>query len=182
MSDETTPKIEQDYHYQVDQQVSINGFFDVEINGETARFQITNRYGATPEKIVKTVKAAIDAFTLLRQEFPRNLVVAKPQEVRQPIDDSGNELPTVNTFTATRMTVDMHNGKLSFKACGGQFEKFGVAIYEEVMKAAGLSYDPTKPENIPNIAGWRVDWIEYTAGNGKQYKKVTRLLPGKSDF
>jgi hypothetical protein len=107
---------------------------------------------------------------------------AKPEIVRQAIDDNGNDFPPVNTFTASKLSVDIHNGKLSFRAHGGQFEKYGVAVYEEVMKAAGLSYDPTKPENIPNIAGWRVDWIEYTAGNGKQYKKATRLLPSRAEF
>src|SRR5687768_9721577 len=100
--------IEQDYHYQVEQQVSVNSFLDVEVGGETVRFQVTNRWGASPEKIVKTVRANIEAYTLLRQEFPRSFVQPPaPAVVRQPIDDGGNELPAIKSFTAERMSVEM---------------------------------------------------------------------------
>ena len=185
MSEETKP-IEQDYHYQVDQQVSVNAFLDIDILGETVRFQVTNRYGATPEKIIKTVKAEIEAYAALRQEFPRAIVQPQPQKptepTYQPIDDGGNDLPDVKSFTAEKLVVDMHDSKFSFKVTGGQFTQFGVTVYDEVLKAAGLKFDPSNAATVPNINGWRADWIEYPAKNGKMYKKVTRLVPGKAPF
>jgi hypothetical protein len=181
---EENKQVEMQFNYQVDQQVSVNAYFDTEISGETVRFQITSRYNSTPEKIVKTVNTAIAAFEMLRQEHPRQMI--QPQSPKEPryesVDDGGEKLPEVQSFTASKLSVSVTDGKISFKVMGGQFEKWGVTVYDEVMKAAGLSYDPNKPDNIPNISGWRVDWIEYQAKNGKMYKKVTRLLPSKSDF
>lgn len=59
------------FNYSVDQQVSVNAFIDVEVNGEPVKFQITSRYNSTAEKIVKTAKAAIDAYAQLRAEYQR---------------------------------------------------------------------------------------------------------------
>jgi hypothetical protein len=178
---DTTPK--QDYHYQVDQQVSVNSFLDVPIDGETVRFQVTNRYGASPEKIVKTVRANIEAYTILRQAFPRMIVQAPPQQQPpepqyQPIDDSGNSVPPVNSFTAEKMIVDMHDGKFFFKVMGGKFTKYGINVWDEVLKAAGIRFDAANPSAVPNIAGWRADYVEEFV-DGKTRRKVTRLLPPK---
>ena len=65
-------------NYNIDQKVSINAFFDVDINGEPVRFQVTSRYHATPEEIAKTTEAGIEAFTLLRQKYPRSLTTPAP--------------------------------------------------------------------------------------------------------
>jgi hypothetical protein len=181
---EQAPK--QDYHYQVDQQVSVNAFFDTEIMGETVRFQITSRHGSTPEKIIKNVDAAIQAYSILREKYPRNLTIPEPptpQEPKyQPIDDGGNDLPEVLTFTADLLTVDMHDGKFFFKVKGGKFTQFGVNVWPEVLKAANLTVDlSTVPPTIPNVAGWRADYIEEFK-DGKPRRKVTRLLPGKAPF
>src|SRR5688572_13047285 len=112
--------IEQEFHYQVDQQVSVNSFIDIEVEGETVRFQVTSRYGSSPEKIVKTARANIEAYTLLRQEFPRQFIQPPaPVVVRQPIDDGGNELPKVESFIVDKLIVSMHNGKFYFKVVGG---------------------------------------------------------------
>jgi predicted ester cyclase len=182
MLDQTeTPK--QDYHYQVDQQVSVNSFLDVPIDGETVRFQVTNRYGASPEKIVKTVRANIEAYTILRQAFPRMIVQAPPQQQPpepqyQPIDDSGSNLPPVNSFTAEKLSVSFTDGKFRFKVMGGKFTQYGITAWDEVIEAAGLKFDAANPGNIPNIAGWRVDYSE-TVKDGQTRRKVTRLLPPK---
>jgi hypothetical protein len=66
----STAPIQQDYHYQVDQQVSVNAFFEADVEGETVKFQVTSRYGSTPEKIVKTTEAAIEAYKILRAAYP----------------------------------------------------------------------------------------------------------------
>jgi len=78
-------KQEMEFMYQVDQQVSVNAFIDIDINGEAVRFQITNRYNSNPEKIVKTTQAAIEAFTQLRSLYPRSVQIpqSKPAEHKQ---------------------------------------------------------------------------------------------------
>ncbi len=181
MSDETKI-LEQSYHYQTDQQVSINGYFDVEINGETVKFQVTNRYGASPEKIVKTVKAAIDAFAMLRQEFPRQFI--KPPEmsqepVRHPIDDSGHAIPAIQKTVAERLSVEMKDGKFYYKVIAKPYTKFGITVWDETLKAAGVVVDHANPQNTPNISGWNVEYILNDQGKPQ---KVTRLLPAGSPF
>jgi hypothetical protein len=177
------PVAQQDYHYQVDQQVSVNSFIDIEVEGETVRFQVTSRYGSNPEKIVKTARANIEAYTLLRQEFPRNFVVPPPPVVvRQPIDDSGNELPTIKSFTADRLSVEFKDGKFYYKVIGAPFTKYGVNVWGEVLEACGITVDHANPNNPPNIAGWKAEYIEKES-NGKMVPaKVTRLLLGKAPF
>ena len=179
MATDTPQDIKQDYHYQVDQQVSVNSFLDVEVGGENVRFQVTNRYGATPEKIVKTVRANIEAFAILRETFPRALVQASaPQVVQQATGDN----PEVKSFTADRMSVEMKDGKFYYKVIGAPFTKFGVNVWDEVLQASGITIDHANPGNPPNIAGWKAEYIE-KENNGKMVPaKVTRLLPGKAPF
>lgn len=82
-----------EYQYQVDQQASVNAFFDVSIGVEFVRLQITARYGSTPDKIAKTTEALISAYGLLRAAHPLADVAPKPamstvnapQNVPQPI-------------------------------------------------------------------------------------------------
>ena len=176
-------KIEQDYHYQVDQQVSVNAFLDVDLIGETVRFQVTNRYGATTEKITKTVRANIEAYKLLRQEFPRQLAqpqkqqthVGPPEPEYVPVDDGGYNLPPVQRFTAEKLSVRMEDGKFFYKVMGGNFTQYGISVWPEVLQAANL---PTDTANMPSINGWIAEYTE-TQKDGKTRRKVTRLLPSK---
>lgn len=180
MTDETnTPN----YLYQVDQQVSVNAYFETEIGGETVRFQLTARYGATAEKIAKTLRTTIEAYQGLRQEFPRQVVTpptAPTEPTRHPIDDSGNEQPQVLTATAGRLSIEMKDGRYYYKVMdavfppGARGTKFGITVWGEVLQAAKL--DVSDPQQMPNINGWRVDYVL----NEKGYPaKVTRLLPPK---
>jgi hypothetical protein len=175
---DVTPK--QDYHYQVDQQVSVNSFLDVPIDGETVRFQVTNRYGASPEKIVKTVRANIEAYTILRQAFPRMIVQPNiPSEPRyQDIDDGGSDLPPVNSFIAEKLSVSYHDGKFYTKVMGGKWSQYGITIWDEVLEKAGIKIDVSNPQNVPSINGWRADYVEEIK-DGKTRRKITRLLPPK---
>lgn len=79
----TTPDVQQQYLYHTDQQVSVNAFIEVDVEGEPVRFQVTSRYGSTPEKIVKTTQAAIDAFKSLRASFPRPEGKTAPAQTQQ---------------------------------------------------------------------------------------------------
>lgn len=177
MLEQQSNELKQDYHYQVDQQVSVNSFLDVPIDGETVRFQVTNRYGASPEKIVKTVRANIEAYSILRQAFPRNVVQPSiptpPPPSYYDVDEGGND---ALWFTAEKLVVDMHDGKFFFKVLGGKFTKFGINVWDEVLKAAGIKIDMNNPQNVPNINGWRADYIEEVK-DSKTRRKVTRLQP-----
>ena len=180
MAEDKTPKME--YTYSVEQEASVNSYFDLEIGGETARFQITARYGTTPEKIVKTVDALITAYSNLRELYPRNLAtVSQPSPFDEPkrvaLDERGNEI-TIKTITADRLSVSMKDGKYYYKVIGKPFTEYGITVWPEVFEAAGLT---VKPDALPNIAGWYVEYSEKPANDkGKVWPdKVTRLLPPK---
>ena len=66
-----TPKKEIAYVYAVDQQVSINTFLDVDIDGETFKLQLTTRHQASTEKIVNDFLATIGALRLIRETYPK---------------------------------------------------------------------------------------------------------------
>ncbi len=173
-------EIKQDYHYQVDQQVSVNAYFDVEIAGEGVRFQITSRHGSTPEKIVRNVKTAIAAYEMLRQDYPRNVVQPPaPQEPHyESIDDSGQETPASKTFVADKLNVDMHNGKFYFKVIGAPWTQYGVTVWPEVLEQAKVQVDfNSVPPRVPSIAGWKAEYV-MKEHNGKMVPdKVTKLSP-----
>jgi hypothetical protein len=114
-----------------------------------------------------------------KPEAPQQPIPQPPDEPRyESIDDGGNPQPEVNTFTAERLIVDMHDGKFFFKVIGGKFTKFGINVWDEVLKAANIKFDPAQPGNLPNIQGWRADYVEEFK-DGKTRRKVTRLLPPK---
>jgi hypothetical protein len=181
----TTKAVEQDYHYQVDQQVSVNAFIEIPVLDEIVKFQVTTRYGATPEKIVNTTEAAILAYQKLRTDYPMpERTIPAPQApaepVRQPIDDSGSDLPAVKVAIGGRLSWELKDGKYNYKvldavfAAGERGTKYGINVYPEVLAAANLIVDAGQP--TPSIAGWRVEYIL----NDKGYPgKVTRLLPPK---
>lgn len=101
-----------------------------------------------------------------------------PEPVRTPIDDNGNALPDVKSAVAGRLSWEVHDGKTSYKVLDAVFPagekgtKYGITVWPEVLKAAGLTMEQGQP--VPNISGWRVDYI----CNDKGYPaKVIRLLP-----
>lgn len=81
--DTPTQDVKQQFTYAVDQQVSVNAFIDIDIEGENVRFQITSRYNSTADKIVKTTKEAIAAFAALRVEYPRTERTPAPAQPTQ---------------------------------------------------------------------------------------------------
>ena len=178
--EEQQDKPELHHNYQVDQQVSVNAYFDTEIGGETVRFQLTARYGSTAEKIAKTLRTTIEAYQHLRQEFPRQLIppVQLDREPKyQPVDDGGNDLPEVKTITADSLSVSMKDGKYYYKVIGKPFTQYGITVWPEVLEAAGVMFnDPGHPTT--SIAGWRADYVEEIK-DGKKRMKITRLLPPK---
>ena len=96
------------YTYAVEQEVSVNAFFDVQIGDENVRFQITNRYGATAEKIKNTLMESVEAYSKLRETYPRPerstpQAAGEPQPAEkksyEPKPVPENELPEALQFT-----------------------------------------------------------------------------------
>ena len=112
-------KPEYEYQYQVDQQVSVNAYFETEINGEAVKFQVTSRYGSTAEKIVKTTEAAITAYSMLRALYPKPV----PSTKTPLVDETGT--PVVDAQTGAPVMTDL---------------PAGVKVY----RVAGLAHDQTK--------------------------------------
>jgi hypothetical protein len=183
MATEEVKTPEQQYVYHTDQLASVNAFLDVDIDGEVVRFQVTSRYHASPEKIAATTKAAIEALKQLRKDYPRpNAFVPKNDNGSEPtrtnIDDNGNALPEILKGRAGRLSFDVKDGKTFFKIMDAQYQgkgtKYGVTIWPETMKAAGLEIVEGQP--TPDITNWEFEYIN----NEKGYpQKVTRLLPPK---
>ena len=71
VKEQAQPTKDMAYQYQVEQEVSVNAFLDVEISNEWHKIQVTNRYGSTPEKIVATAENLISAIAVLREAHPR---------------------------------------------------------------------------------------------------------------
>lgn len=109
---------------------------------------------------------------------PETIPTVPSEPVRQPIDDNGNDLPEIKCFTADKLSVTMKDDKYYYKVIGGVFRQYGVTVWPEVLAAAGLDVSPGQP--VPNIAGWRADYIEEPGKEpGKKRMKITRLLPPK---
>lgn len=86
----------------------------------------------------------------------------------QPVGGSA----MTNSFAADTLTATVDDGKAYWKIRGGQFMKFGVAIYPEVLAAAGFDVDALNPLKPVDLVGWTA--VYAVKENGKA-QKVIRL-------
>lgn len=175
----TTPtqevKPEQQYIYQTDQQVSVNAFIEIEVDGEPVKFQVTSRYGASPDKITKTASAAIEAYKSLRTSYPKpaNPAPRTVAESSERKSDGEGTYENPKSFKASSIIVTMNGGKEYFKVkSADNFPKFPVTIWNEVMEKAGI--DPTKidPKTGYDLTGYTAFYIVNEKGNPA---KIIRL-------
>lgn len=77
----TTPT-EVKHLFNEDQISSANAYFDVDIDGEAVKLQITARFGSTPQVISDQVKAIVEGYRMARQNYPRpvNSTAHQPTE------------------------------------------------------------------------------------------------------
>ena len=152
---EPTQEVKTSCNYAVDQQVSVNAFIDVDINGENVKFQITSRYNSTPEKIVKTTKAAIEAFAQIRAEYPRPANVVKSTN-SAPSDDGEKKKFEVRPVPAAELPEGLPEGGEYFKDEFDYFEitpqaddKATVTFYKDNLKfPIGARINKWKNENV----------------------------------
>jgi hypothetical protein len=154
---------EQNFTYAVDQQVSVNAFFDAELNGENVRFQITSRYNSTAEKIVKTTQAAIEAFKLLRTEYPRTERMPAPA---QPVQAGEKKPFELRPVPASEMPEGVPEGIELFK------DEFDYLIIEP------------KPDGKSSVAFYK-DGLKWPVGgkiNNWKHDKIKILLAPLGDI
>jgi hypothetical protein len=180
MLDQTTPS--QDVGKPAEAGFSTNMYLNHPRMGRlqfTFRGSTSRDWGTVLEDVDRFLKYMSEKGWKFDGEKPEAPAPQQPPEPQyQPVDDGGHDLPPVNSFTAEKMIVDMHDGKFFFKVMGGKFTKYGINVWDEVLKAAGIRFDPSNPSAVPNIAGWRADYTEeFKDGNTR--RKVTRLLPPK---
>lgn len=149
-------KNEMEFTYSVDQQVSVNAFIDVDVNGEAVKFQITSRYNSTPEKIVKTTKAAIEAFSQLRTEYQRPSAPAKSTVNSQPAEAGEGKKFEVRPVPESEKPEGLPEGIEVFKDDFDYFEiipqadnKATVTFYKDNLKfPIGARINKWKNENV----------------------------------
>jgi len=84
------------------------------------------------------------------------------------------------TFTADAITLDYMDGKPVYKLKGGQYAKFGVRVWPEVLPSLGIVPDALKPGQNPiQPVTVRVLLVESTDENG-QTKTTARKVTGKA--
>lgn len=135
---EVKPELQHVYH--TDQQVSVNAYFDADVNGEAVKFQVTSRYGSTAEKIVKTTEAAITAYSMLRALYPKPV----PSTKTPLVDETGT--PVVDAQTGAPVMTDL---------------PAGVKVY----RVAGLAHDKTATTKKDVLKVWTAE-EPYNKGYG----------------
>lgn len=106
---------------------------------------------------------------------PANIEPAPPQPAapaaQAPQAGGGNEVGAL-TFPAETLVANVHNGKTYWKVQGGQFSKYGVTIWPEVMAAAGLDPDQLDAMQTYDLTGRTATYCVTEEGNPQ---KVTAL-------
>jgi len=178
------------FNYSVDQQVSVNAFIDIEINGEPVRFQITSRYNSTAEKIVKTTKASIEAFALIRAEYPKPSQPAQPAKSETvKAETTGTELQTLEVVKMETTPKPENKVELKLYAANHQYpDLYHNGTVEQVLAALSGTGLEWKREQLTVAASYDVkflaDWrnSEKLNKNGKPYKNIVNYRDTEAPF
>lgn len=96
---------------------------------------------------------------------PVSIEAPTPTAPAQPSNGNGSASFVVDSLTAT-----VADGKAYWRVKGGEFQKWGVIVYDEVLKAAGLdNLNPLTPYTEPGMIAY------YSKKEDGKPKKVTRL-------
>jgi hypothetical protein len=101
-------------------------------------------------------------YTPVTAAAPAALPAAAP--LAAPVDD-------VRSVPVSEITATVSDGKAYWRVKGGEFQKWGIIVYPEVLEAAGLTdLNPLKPFTE---TGWAAHYV--TKEDGKP-KKVVALI------
>jgi len=93
-----------------------------------------------------------------------------PFIVNQPTPAAPPAAAGPASFAVDSITASVSDGKAYWRVKGGEYQKWGVIVYEEVLKAAGLAdLNPLKPYSEPGLVAY------YSLKDDGKPKKVTRL-------
>lgn len=179
MTDQT-PEVKQNYNYQTDQQVSVNAYLEIAVNGEPVKFQVTSRYGASPEKIVKTTEAAITAYSMLRVMYPKPEATTASAPQASNVESVGGLSLNISKI---KVTPEVKDGKprimVELFEANHQWADIK-AFYDNPTQASaafsdvtGLDFSTAGEYSLNCIADYRES--EKKNKNGKPYKNLVNV-------
>lgn len=128
----------------------------VAVNFETEEMKLAQLLPLIPQIKSELAKAGYE------------LIDSHPAQTTEPAP-----APAALTFPVDQITATVSDGKAYWRVKGGEFQKWGVIVYPEVIEAAGIGeLNPLKPFTE---AGWIAS---YTLKENGKPKKVTRLMRG----
>lgn len=102
-------------------------------------------------------------------------------EMRTEIADiQSHAVPAANSpggygaFPATSLNASVAEGKVYWKIKGGDFQKFGVTVWPEVLVAAGIGPDELDPLQPLDLVGWTATYSTKENGQPKKIIRITR--------
>lgn len=124
-----------------DEQITLRGdtYAEIKPSIDKAREYVRGIVKADP-----LPKAAADAINTDR-ETASQVSPTATQTPAAPQNGNGQ------TFACTEMSAVVNAGKVRWIVKGGQFTKFGVTCWPEVLAKTGVKFDPTE---VYNMAGW----------------------------
>lgn len=111
-----------------------------------------------------------DAIAYLEKYGFRPQVDATPPQAAPAALTGGTQ--TTASFIAETLSATVDDGKAYWKVKGGQFQKFGVTVYPEVLDAAGFDVDALNPLKPVDLSGWTA---HYSLKESGKPQKVVRL-------
>lgn len=113
---------------------------------------------------------------------PSQAVAAPARAQLAPIQPNGGSTKPLDwqgesaSFAATEMGCETKNGKAFWKVKGGQWTKFGIIAWPEVLADAGLA--PVVAKAPYNMTGWTAHYINKPDGKPD---KIIKLVPPAGD-
>lgn len=114
-------------------------------------------------------KAYIELYDQMQDAYRQFWAARGRKSEPKPDDTNGNKGGDFDNFSFDRIEVDVVKGKRMAKVFGGKWQKFGVTVWPEVLKSAGLDIDDL--EDGPNDIEGQASALMV---NGKP-KKITSL-------
>lgn len=121
----------------------------------------------TPNDRLNAQHNLYQAITQMKSGFERSTML----RVRGDDAPRNQDVNTFEEIKCSKLTVEAKDGKLTFKIKGGKFEKFGVRVFPDVLKAANID-----PEKIPLVGCDMSAYSMTILMKGRNPDKVTKLV------